>query len=211
MQKIPFNPVIAGATLLALVLGLGVYLLFGGDDAGPKGANGAPVVSSGVAQVGGPFTLVDQTGKSVTDKDLLGRYSLIYFGFTFCPVICPTELQVMAGAMDALGPKAENVTPILISIDPERDTPEVLAPYVKQFHPRLVGLTGTPEQIAVAAKAYRVYYNKVVDESSSAEYTMDHSSIVYLMDPQGKFVAFFPSGTAPEKMAERIQDAMDGK
>lgn len=162
-------------------------------------------MSIGKAAVGGPFTLTDHTGRQVTDKDFRGQYMLVYFGFTFCPDVCPSGLQVMAAALDELGAKAEKITPIFISVDPERDTPEQLAMYVSSFHPRLVGLTGTPEQIQDVAKAYRVYYKKVKDESSTAEYTIDHTSIIYLMDPNGEFVAHFTHATPASVMAEKLE------
>ena len=128
----------------------------------------AQVLSIGKATVGGPFTLTDHTGRRVTDKDFRGQHLLVFFGFTYCPDVCPSGLQVMTAALEELGPKAEKITPIFISVDPERDTPEQLALYVSSFHPRLVGLTGTPEEIQQVAKAYRVYYKKVEDESSTA-------------------------------------------
>jgi protein SCO1/2 len=133
---------------------------------------------------------------------------LVYFGFTFCPDVCPTELQVMAGAMEKLGDKAEKVQPVFVTVDPERDTPEALAKYVKQFDPRLMGLTGTAEQIAHVAKEYRVFYEKVKDEDGSGDYTMDHSSVVYLMGPDGGFLTFFPPATSPDQMAEKIGSLM---
>jgi protein SCO1/2 len=120
----------------------------------------------GQALVGGPFTLTDHTGKRVTDQDFHGRTMLVFFGFTFCPDVCPSGLQVMSAALDKLGPKAERVVPILITVDPERDTPAQLALYVSSFHPRLIGLTGTPAEIEAVAKAYRAYVKKVEDPKS---------------------------------------------
>ena len=117
-----------------------------------QGGQGPAVQTSGKALIGGPFTLVDQTGKTVTDQDFRGRYMLVFFGFTHCPDICPAELQVMSAALDALGPKADSVVPIFITLDPERDTQAAMAAYVKNFGPRFVGLTGSSEQIAAAAK-----------------------------------------------------------
>ena len=140
----------------------------------------------------------------MTDKDYRGRYMLVYFGFTFCPDVCPSGLQVAGAAIEKLGAKGERVTPIFITVDPERDTAKQMASYVSSFHPRLVGLTGSVEEIAAVAKAYRVYFRKVKDEKSSAEYTIDHTSIFYLMDPQGKFVAHFTHTTPVDKMAETI-------
>lgn len=164
---------------------------------------------SGVS-IGGPFTLTDQSGATVTDKSYDGSYRLIYFGYTFCPDACPTELGVMAQAIDALGPAGTKVLPIFITIDPARDTVQQLAGYVPLFDKRLVGLTGTPEQIAAAAKAYKVYYAKAdqpgVDTKS---YGMNHSSFVYLMDPAGKFLTVFSSDTDSDKMAAEIRRYMD--
>lgn len=175
----------------------------------PANQSDYPQRSSGAALIGGPFELVMHDGSTVTNETFKGELMLIYFGFTFCPDVCPTELQIMSNALDLVGDDAEQVRPILISIDPERDTPEAMAQYVRHFHPRMTGLTGTPEQIAAAAKAYRVYYERVEDPGSNAEYTMDHSSIVYLMDKEGQFVTHFGPGTKPEKMAETIRRVLD--
>jgi len=168
------------------------------------------VRSVGQALVGGPFTLTDPTGKRVTDQDFRGKFMLVYFGFTYCPDVCPTALQVMAAALDKLGPQADRITPVLITVDPERDTPAQLAMYVKSFHPRLVGLTGSPQEIDAAAKAYRVYLKKVSDPKSTAGYTMDHSSIIYVMGPDGKYRAHFTHATSPEAMAERLASMLKG-
>jgi protein SCO1/2 len=164
----------------------------------------ANMPSVGQAMVGGPFTLTDQTGKRVTEQDFRGKFMLVYFGFTFCPDVCPTALQVMAAALDKLGDKAERITPVLVSVDPERDTPAQLAMYVKSFHPRLVGLTGTAQEIDAVARAYRVYVKKVPDPKSTAGYTMDHSSIIYVMGPDGKYLAHFTHATSPDAIAERL-------
>jgi cytochrome oxidase Cu insertion factor (SCO1/SenC/PrrC family) len=163
---------------------------------------------SGTALVGGPFTLTDQDGRKVTDKDFRGRYMLVFFGYTYCPDFCPTELQVMSVALENLGAKADAIQPIFISFDPERDTPEVLKQYVSNFHPRLVGLTGTAEEIASAAKAYRVYYSKVANSSAPDAYLMDHSTITYLMDREGKFLKHFSYSTDSAAMAKAIEEAI---
>ncbi len=167
-----------------------------------------PSSTSGVALIGGPFELVAHDGTSVTNETFAGEFMLIYFGFTYCPDVCPTELQVMSSALDLLGSEADKIRPILITIDPERDTMETMAQYVANFHPRLLGLTGTQEQIATAASAYRVYHAKVEDPGSSAAYTMDHSSIVFLMGPDGGFLAHFGPGTGPEAMAAKIREML---
>lgn len=169
---------------------------------------GGLATSTGTALVGGPFTLTDQDGRKVTEKDFLGKYMLVFFGYTYCPDLCPTELQVMSAALDSLGAKADAIQPIFISFDPERDTPGVLKQYVSNFHRRLVGLTGTPEEIAAAAKAYRVYYSKVPNSSAPDTYLMDHSTITYLMDPQGKFLKHFSYSTDAAAMAKALAEAM---
>src|SRR4029453_290391 len=148
-------------------------------------AQGPKVETTGTALIGGPFTLVAQNGKTVTDRDFRGKYMLVFFGFTHCPDICPAELQVMLQSLDALGPKAEAVAPIFITLDPERDTPEVVGAYVKNFGPRFLGLTGSPEAIAEAAKAYRIAYSKFQDDPASSNYSIDHSALVYLMGKDG--------------------------
>lgn len=161
-------------------------------------------VETTAAAIGGPFQLTDHTGKAVGDADYRGKHLLIYFGYTFCPDVCPTELSTMAAALDALGPLAERIQPLFVTIDPERDTVAHLADYVALFHPRLTGLTGTPEQVRAVARAYRVYAAKAPG-GANEDYLMDHSSFVYLMGPDGKFVAVFPGGTGPEKMAADIR------
>ena len=163
--------------------------------------------STGTALVGGPFSLTDQTGRKVTDKDFLGKYMLVFFGYTYCPDLCPTELQVMSAALDNLGAKADDIQPIFISFDPQRDTPEVLKQYVSNFHPRLVGLTGTPEEIAAAAKAYRVFYSKLENRSGPDTYLMDHSTITYLMDKQGKFLKHFSYSTDAAALSQALEKA----
>ncbi len=159
---------------------------------------------TGKPDIGGPFSLTDHTGRRVTEKDFKGGLSLVYFGFTYCPDVCPTELQVMADAMDKLGDKASKVTQLFISVDPERDTVEQMASYVPNFHDRLIGLTGTVDEVKKAAKAYKVYYRKVDDKTSDAGYTIDHSSIVFLMNPDGEYLAHFSHGTSPDAMATKI-------
>ena len=159
---------------------------------------------TGKALIGGAFTLTDNTGKRVTDQDFRGKYTLVFFGFTSCPDICPAGLQLIAGALEKLGTKAQRITPIFISVDPQRDTPEKLAAYVKNFDPRLVGLTGTPEEIAAVAKAYKVYYAKVPSKERPDDYTMDHTSIIYVMDPKGEFVTHFTPSTSVDDMAAKL-------
>jgi protein SCO1/2 len=159
----------------------------------------------GQALIGGPFTLTDHTGKRVTDADFRGRYMLVFFGFTYCPDVCPSTLQVVSQALDKLGPKAERFVPILITVDPERDTPEQLALYVPSFHPRLVGLTGTPAEIDAVLAAYRVRgVRKREDAKSTAGYTIDHPAQVYVMDPDGRYRAFLDYTKGPDSMAAAL-------
>jgi cytochrome oxidase Cu insertion factor (SCO1/SenC/PrrC family) len=162
------------------------------------------VSSVGRALVGGPFTLTDHTGKRVSDTDFRGKFLLVVFGFTFCPDVCPSELQLISAALDALGPKAARIVPLFITIDPERDTPGQLATYVQSFHPRLIGLTGTASEIAAVAKEYRVYVRKAPDPKSTAGYSMDHSALIYLMGPDGAYLAHFTPGIGVDTLAQRL-------
>jgi len=162
-----------------------------------------PATARPAVTIGGPFQLVDQTGKIVSDADYRGRFMLVFFGYSYCPDVCPTELATMATALDLLGPRAEKVQPIFITVDPGRDTPDALARYVASFHPRLIGLTGTADQIAHAAKAYRVFYAKS-EQKGSDGYFMDHSAFVYLMGPDGQYRAMFRRATSPKTMADTI-------
>lgn len=164
----------------------------------------AGVKVMGQALIGGPFTLTDHTGKRVTDQDFRGRNMLVFFGFTLCPDVCPSALQVVSAALDKLGPKADRFVPVLISVDPEHDTPAQLASYVQSFHPRLVGLTGTPAEIEAVVKAYRVYVRKVSDPKSTAGYTIDHTSLIYVMGPDGAYRTHFTHTTNADAMAERL-------
>ena len=159
----------------------------------------------GKVSIGGPFTLMDHTGRVVTDTDFAGKYRLIFFGYTYCPDICPTELQTIGQVMDQLGDDEVLVQPLFITIDPARDTPAVLAGYVKLFHPAILGLTGTKEQIAAVAKAYRVYYARSTGAAGTDGYMMDHSTFAYLMAPDGTFISVFAKGTSAEQMVAAIR------
>lgn len=164
------------------------------------------VKSNGVAgaDIGGAFSLTDHNGQPFSEKNLAGHPTLIYFGFTFCPSICPTELQKMTAAMKmADAEKSDKIMPVFITIDPERDTVDVMKNYVTQFHPRLIGLTGTQDDINVAARAWRVYAQKVQDETMS-EYTMDHSSYIYLQGPDGGLQAIFGTDSTAREIADAI-------
>lgn len=185
---------------LALMGWVGFLLYSGGGPAVPTVA--------GEALVGGDFTATDHTGRRVTQADFRGRYMLVYFGFTHCPDICPGELQIVGAAMDMLGGKAGRVTPVFVTVDPVRDTPEVMSEYVPHFHDRMVGLTGSPEEVAAMASAWRVYFEKVPNPDFPDGYTMDHSSIIFVMDPQGRYVRHFGFGTPPEEIAAAMTEIL---
>ena len=161
------------------------------------------VVSTGKLDVGGPFRLTDQNGQPRSDADFRGKYMLIYFGYSFCPDVCPTTLAVMAQALEKLGNKSRQVAPILITIDPERDTPKVLEDYVKAFGPSFVGLTGSADEIKAVEKKYRVYAVKKPLEGGN--YGMDHSSVIYLMGPDGKLVSFYDEAISPDDLAKELK------
>ena len=158
--------------------------------------------------IGGAFTLVDENGQTVTDASYRGKWLLIFFGFTHCPDVCPTALNDIALTLDQLGPLAGSVQPLFVTVDPERDTPQIVKDYTDAFHPNIVGLTGTPAQIAETAKAYRIYYKKVVQGDT---YTMDHSGITYVMAPDGKFAAHFSPRTPIDAMAAKLRGLVTGK
>ena len=192
--------VIFAAVILLIAAGIGGYALVN-RQLHQGGAQGE-------ALVGGPFTMLDQDGRRVTEKDFLGKYMLVFFGYTYCPDVCPTELQVMTAALDQMGPEADRIQPVFVSIDPARDTPEVLKAYVGNFGPRLVGLTGTPEEVATIAKAYRVFFAKAANSSSDTDYLLDHSSIIYLMGPDGRFVKHMPYTTDAAKLAQELKETL---
>jgi protein SCO1/2 len=181
--------------LLGTVIGLGVlfalqrFLAPKGVTLGPAEMRAGPTITG--PQIGGPFTLTTHRGETVTDETFRGKFMLIFFGFTHCPDVCPTELAKFAQVLQVLGPAANTVQPLFITIDPERDTAEALARHISLFDERILGLTGTPEQIAAVTKNYRVYYAKAPSESAG-DYLMDHSSFAYLMAPDGSFIDVFP-------------------
>ena len=163
-------------------------------------AGGATAARDPLAnRFGGPFSLLDHTGRRVSDANFRGRFMLIYFGFSRCTDTCPADLLTIATALNSLGAEAEPILPILITVDPANDTPAVLAPYVDAFHARLLGLTGTEAEIAAVAKAYRVHRRKVA--RSAVDYSVDHGSLTYLMGRDGQFLTLLPHKTAPEALA----------
>ena len=158
---------------------------------------------SGSAAIGGRFALVDQDGIARTDKDFRGRYLLIYFGYTYCPDVCPATLAVMADAMKKLGPAGDRITPIFVTVDPARDTPKALKTYLANFGPRFVGLTGSGDAIEKIEKAYSVYAAR--EPLQGGGYAMTHSNTIYLMGPNGKFVAHYEEEIGPDKLADALR------
>ncbi len=190
-------------------LGVGLWLMLM-----PAGAADAPARSPAEIMdilmwnwepVGGPFELTDHTGRVRTERDFRGQLMLVYFGFTYCPDICPADLQAIGLALDKLGHDGERVQPLFVTVDPERDTAEHLAEYVPLFHPRLIGLTGSLEAVRRAADAYKVYFAKVPTGKEASDYTVDHTAFIYLMDRDGNYLGFFPPGTTADRMAEIIR------
>jgi len=196
-----------------LILGIGLLILDGAvfalvmnrplemDSTGPK------VVSSGTAAIGGPFTLVTTDSKAVSEQTYRGKWMLIYFGYTFCPDACPTALTNMSIALQTLREEVDPIQPLFITIDPKRDTAKVLGEYLKSFDPRIEGLTGNETQTEAIVKTYRVYVEPQ-KAGGDGSYLVDHSSYVYLMDPQGKFVDVIEGATPPAQMAEWLRKSM---
>lgn len=189
-------PFIVLSMAAALGLALVIAILFEPEDSN---------VSAARPNIGGPFTLTNHEGAEVTDQSFQGQYTLIYFGYTFCPDLCPTELQTINFALEELGGAADKVTPLFITVDPERDTVEAIREYVSFFHPRLVGLTGTEQQIARITKAYGIFHAVAEDDGSSTEYLVDHTTTMYLMGPDGLYRTHIRAGMTPEEMAALIK------
>ncbi len=180
------------------MLATGLLLFLGYRD-NPRGIAGT-VLS---ATIGGPFQLVDQNGRPFTDADLKGKWHLVFFGYTHCPDVCPTTLNELALAMDRLGKERDKVGIVFITVDPERDTPAVMKDYIASFDAPVTALTGTQEQVSAAEKAYRVYSAK--HPTQGGDYDMDHSAVIYVMDPQGRFTATFTPDTGADQVAERLE------
>jgi protein SCO1/2 len=191
----------AAAVVVAGLAATGYAVMQGG--AGDRFAdcrNGA--VAGGTAAIGGPFALTAPDGRRVTDAEAITRPTLVYFGYSFCPDICPTDLSRNALAADALKERGVDVGQVFVSIDPERDTPEVMGDYTAAIDPELLGLTGSAEDVAGAAKAYKVFYRKSGDDPEY--YLMDHSTFTYLMAPEVGFLEFYPSDAPPESVADSV-------
>jgi protein SCO1 len=186
--------------ILASILAGLALLVFGGGAL--LWLASAPVADK--AALGGPFQLTASDGRQVTDRDFHGKYLLIYFGYTICPDVCPTTLQSVTQALDTLAGKADRLQPVLVTVDPARDTPAVLAQYVAAFSPRLLGLTGTPQQIAQIEQEYHVYAAARRTGAKPDDYTVDHSSALYLMGPDGAFIAKLPADAPPAELAAAL-------
>ncbi|MFX0545481.1 SCO family protein [Roseovarius sp. S1116L3] len=197
---------IAAGLALIIVLG-GIYLITAGRDGGGDFAQcRSTAVADGGASIGGDFTLVDETGATVTSAEVLDQPSLIYFGYTFCPDVCPLDVARNAEATEILEERGIMVKPIFISVDPARDTPEVVADFTDAMHPRMLGLTGSPEQVKAASQAYRTFYKAHEPAEGEEEYYLvDHSTFTYLTLPGRGFVEFFRRETTGEEMADKVQ------
>ncbi|WP_425097814.1 SCO family protein [Tropicibacter sp. S64] len=167
----------------------------------------ATAIAGGNDQIGGPFELVNAQGETVTDKDVITEPSLVYFGYTFCPDVCPFDAVRNADAVDLLAEKGYSVTPVFISIDPDRDTPEVVGAFAGNVSDKMIGLTGSPEQVKAASQAYRTYYKK--QDAEDDYYLVDHSTFTYLVLPEQGFVEYFRREVTPEQMAERAACFID--
>jgi len=189
------TPIALVPYLLLIAAVIGGLLSYAGDR-----ITGLP---SGTAAIGGPFALIDQTGVPKTDKDFAGQYLLVYFGYTYCPDVCPTTLAVMGDAMKKLGPAGERITPIFVTVDPARDTPGVLKTYLANFGSRFVGLTGNNEAIKQIEKEYSVY--AVRENLQGGGYAMTHSNTIYLMGPNGKFITHYEEEIGPDKLADALR------
>jgi protein SCO1 len=204
----PSVPIPCSSHALRISLAL-ACILFSASIAAPAAAEPSATeliegLLSGRAPVGGPFELIDQTGHRRTDADFRGKLVVLYFGYTYCPDVCPTELQSISLALDTLGGTAEAVQPLFITVDPERDTPARLADFVSSFHPRLIGLTGSLADIRKTAIAYRAYFVKN-SASTPGDYSVDHTGFIYLVGKDGRYLGFLPPGSTPDAIADAIR------
>jgi cytochrome oxidase Cu insertion factor (SCO1/SenC/PrrC family) len=197
----------SGACALMIVASLFISGLFTSGlalaDEQPSAAQMMDDLMYGRGTIGGPFTLTGSDGKPRSDRDFRGKLMIVYFGYTFCPDVCPADLMAITQALDALGPLAESVQPVFITVDPERDT-KVLGEYVSAFHHSLIGLTGSPEEIRKVANAYKAFYVKVPD-ARGGDYSIDHTGVIYLMGRGGEYLGFMPPQTSPERLAEILR------
>ena len=191
----------AAAALVLAIAGTGLYLSMqsAGEYRSPA------MLNAGGADIGGPFELTAHTGERATAETVIDRPALFYFGYTFCPDICPVDSQVMADAVEILSGKGIDVRPVFVTVDPARDTPKELGYFVESLHPKMVGLTGTEDEIRAMADSYKVYFNRVDMPDSAAEYLMEHTGYMYLMTPDKGLTAVFRNGFPPEQLAKDIE------
>lgn len=192
---------VSALVLAALLGGIWFYTRTGAEGADRFASCRTAAIAGGSEQIGGPFTLVNARGETVTDEDVITEPTLLYFGYTFCPDVCPLDTVRNADAVDVLEAQGKSVTPVFISIDPERDTPEVVGDFAHNIHERMIGLTGSAEQVKAASQAYRTYYKK--QPADDEFYLVDHSTFTYLVLPEYGFVEYFRRDVAPEQLAER--------
>lgn len=191
----------SAAVAVVALIGGSWYMTTGGVDAFAQCRGSA--IGTGVASIGGPFELTDENGKAVTDKDVITKPTLLYFGYTFCPDVCPLDNARNAEALDLLQSAGHDAQMAFISIDPARDTPEQLLDFTDYLHPDMIGLTGTPEQVKAASQAYKTYYRK--QEGDDEYYLVDHSTFTYLVTPKNGFLEFFKRDDTAEDMAKRVE------
>jgi protein SCO1/2 len=192
--------------LLACAIALAACFAVAHADEAGKGLTAAQMMDDlmfGHGHVGGPFTLVDQDGKARSDSEFRGKLMIVYFGYTFCPDVCPTDLMAITQALDALGPDAAGVQPVFISIDPERDA-KAMREYMSAFHKSFIGLTGAPDEIRKVANAYKAFYVKAEDPKTG-EYSIDHTGVIYLMGRDGRYLGFMPPQTRPDRLIEILR------
>jgi protein SCO1/2 len=193
------RPIIIVAAILAVIVGLGLGFLI---------PVGQPSLEVSQSFIGGEFEMVNHLGETVTQETFKGRHMLVYFGYTFCPDVCPTELQSVTVALNDMGKTADEITPVFVTIDPERDDVAAVRQYIGFFHPRLVGLTGTAAQVQTITAAFGVFYARARDTGETSDYLMDHSSLIFLMDEDGQYITHIRTGTSPEVMARLLTDAL---
>jgi protein SCO1/2 len=198
----PRTPLALLGVLVVAAIAVGGWLWYLGDQR--AGETRVEMIQTGPVGIGGPFSLIDQNGVRRTDKDFQDKAKLVFFGFTYCPDVCPTSLALMSAVLERLGSDADRITPIMITVDPKRDTPEVLKAYLESFGPRFVGLTGTEAEIAAAARAFKVFYQP----SAAGDGNFDHSSIIYLMNRDNEYVAHFALGTTVDEMARSVRERL---
>lgn len=205
-KALPKVVVISGAALLGALFGAILWMLMG-PDTGQRQGQVQTTLQNGYADIGGPFTLTDHNGRSVTEKTFKNDFKLVYFGYTYCPDVCPLGLLLMHDMLNELGKKGEQIQPLFITLDPERDTPKVLGDYISSFHPRLLGLTGSPEEVAAVADAYKLYYRKAAmpGGDEAVDYAVDHMNIIYLMGPDGTYLTHFINPTSPKDIAAAVR------